>query len=259
MSVQTDSQREQFVAVLLQLLHQTRVGPRYYPEERFHSELWSDHAGFLSTAISLAPMTRGQLFQDAWVTYESKWKQGGYFVEFGASDGVMSSNTLMLERHFGWTGILAEPHPQTSAQLRRNRACFVSSKCVTAKSGEWVDFAMVAADPHLSTVARYAGSDGHAQKRSGAATVQVETLSLLDLLQEADAPDVIDYLSIDTEGSEYDILQAFDFSRYWISLISVEHNYTSARDELHRLLTSAGYARKFECFSRWDDWYVRVR
>lgn len=121
MSGQTGSQREQFAAALLHLLQQTRVGPRYYPEERFHSELWSDHAGFLSAAISLAPMTSGQLFQDAWVTYESKWKRGGYFVEFGASDGIMSSNTLMLERHFAWTGILAEPHPQTSAQLRRMR------------------------------------------------------------------------------------------------------------------------------------------
>ncbi len=64
--------RDQFSQLLSEILLQTRTGPRFWPSERFHHEIWSDRAGFLSAAICLAPLTKAQLFQDAWVIYESK-------------------------------------------------------------------------------------------------------------------------------------------------------------------------------------------
>ena len=76
-----------------------------------------------------------------------------------------------------------------------------------------------------------------------------------DLLNKYDAPDVIDYLSIDTEGSELDILTAYDFSRIF-KVITVEHNYTDNREKIHDLLSSKGYVRIMENLSKWDDWYV---
>ena len=120
-----------------------------------------------------------------------------------------------------------------------------------------MDFALVEADPHLSTIQGYSAVDGHAAIRQDAPTVKVETVSLLDLLKEAGSPKNIDYLSIDTEGSELDILRSFDFNYYDISLISVEHNYTHQRFELHKLLANNGYVRKLVSISQWDDWYVR--
>ncbi|MBK7635080.1 MAG: FkbM family methyltransferase [Saprospiraceae bacterium] len=53
----------------------------------------------------------------------------------------------------------------------------------------------------------------------------------------------IDYLSIDTEGSEYDILSSFNFDRYTFGIITVEHNYTAYRDRIKDLLESKGYRR----------------
>ncbi|MCA6282394.1 MAG: FkbM family methyltransferase, partial [Phenylobacterium sp.] len=71
-------------------------------------------------------------------------------------------------------------------------------------------------------------------------------------------PRRIDYLSIDTEGSELDILQALDFDAWEIRLIMVEHNFTPKRREIHGFLTAKGYRRKFETLSNVDDWYVRT-
>ena len=71
-------------------------------------------------------------------------------------------------------------------------------------------------------------------------------------------PRAIDYLSIDTEGSELDILSQFNFDRYDVSVITVEHNYVDAlRGGIHQLLSSKGYIHTCTELSRWDDWYVK--
>ena len=64
----------------------------------------------------------------------------------------------------------------------------------------------------------------------------------------------IDYLSIDTEGSEYEILSAFPFEKWNIRLITVEHNFTDKRRLIQSLMTSKGYGCKE---IQWDDWYEK--
>jgi len=88
-------------------------------------------------------------------------------------------------------------------------------------------------------------------------TYSVTSISLEDLLNEYKAPYHIDYLSIDTEGSEYEILSAFDFSKYHIEVITCEHNYTKSREKIYNLLANNGYKRVYEEISQFDDWYVK--
>ena len=92
----------------------------------------------------------------------------------------------------------------------------------------------------------FTASDQHAEQRKHGATYEVETISLADLLVKYDAPTRIDYLSIDTEGSEYEILRDFDFDRYEFSVITCEHNHTPMREALRALLRVNGYERKYE-------------
>jgi hypothetical protein len=83
---------------------------------------------------------------------------------------------------------------------------------------------------------------------------------LVDLLDKYEAPEKIDYLSIDTEGSEYVILKAFfdNPKKYTIKTMTVEHNYiVQDREKIHALLVQNGYKRKFHEFSRCDDFYVK--
>ena len=65
------------------------------------------------------------------------------------------------------------------------------------------------------------------------------------MLIKYNAPKFIDYLSIDTEGSEYEILKNFDFKSYKFRVITCEHNYNENREKIYELLTENGYERRF--------------
>lgn len=85
----------------------------------------------------------------------------------------------------------------------------------------------------------------------------MKTVSLNDLLEEHGAPEFIEFLSIDTEGSELSILEAFNFQKHQFGLIAIEINSDEKRRvSIENLLTKEGYVRHFEEFSIWDDWYV---
>jgi FkbM family methyltransferase len=176
-----------------------------------------------------------------------------YFVEFGADDGVQNSNTYILEKEYGWHGIVAEASIYCHDKLFANRSCHIETKCVYTQSDLEIDFTEVGNG--LSAISEYADKDNWAQVRSGGTIYKVKTISLKDMLDKYDAPPEIGYLSIDTEGSEYDILNAYDFSRHF-KLITVEHNYTVQREKIYDLLTPKGYKRIYEDISQWDDWYV---
>ena len=90
---------------------------------------------FLAFATKMAPYSNAQLLQDLWVLYELKEKRNGYFVEFGACDGISLSNTLLLEKTFGWQGALAEPARAWHAALYRNRNCYITDQCVYKTDG----------------------------------------------------------------------------------------------------------------------------
>ena len=85
---------------------------------------------------------------------------------------------------------------------------------------------------------------------------EVKTISLIDMLRKHHAPRHIDYLSIDTEGSEYEILKTFDFRAYTFSVITCEHNFTANRDKIRRLLCENGYVNVLTNISSFDDWFV---
>ena len=73
--------------------------------------------------------------------HQLNYKGNGYFVEFGAYDGIDHSNTLLLESEFNWTGLLVEPCKIVNKQLRINRPqCLIDGSCITGKSNTNVEF-----------------------------------------------------------------------------------------------------------------------
>jgi hypothetical protein len=148
----------------------------------------------LAAAAILAESQNGQ---DLFVLAQTGFKMGGYFVDFGATDGVGINNSFILEREYGWTGIVAEPARLWHAPLRENRRCHIEEDCVWSRSGDAILFNEVE-DGELSTIDHFSGSDEHAIKRETGHSYPVKTISLIDLLTKYAAPAIIDYLSIDT-------------------------------------------------------------
>jgi FkbM family methyltransferase len=178
-------------------------------------------------------------------------KRGGYFVDVGAFDGVHFSNSVQLERELGWSGVCVEALPSAFSRLRAQRSCTCVQAAAYSEGGLERDFAT--ADV-LSGLVRHI--DRHEDAlHGGRVTVRTETLAAI--LDVACAPEWIDYLSIDTEGSELDVLRGINFARRTFGLISIEHNFVEPRrTSMRRFLAERGYLHLRE--NHWDDDYCHA-
>ena len=160
-----------------------------------------------------------------------KGKTGLTFVDVGANDGITWSNSLPFELNYNWNGLCIEPHPQAFKRLKQNRKC----KCLNlaiSNTNEEVSFIVVEGQAEmLSGIARYYDSrhknrlvnevDNNKDK---AYKQKIFAKSLQAVLDENNIKEV-NYLSIDTEGSEVAVIEGIDFSKTHIDLISMEVNY----------------------------------
>jgi FkbM family methyltransferase len=189
-------------------------------------------------------------------------KRNGVFVDIGAYDGVTYSNTLMLEQERGWTGVCIEPLPDVCAELRKNRSCICVQACVGNRDEPAVEFLAVQSavvrtrmlsgvlseyDPaHLARIENELSVFGGSKS-----VIQVPMRPLHAILHEHGI-DKVDYLSIDTEGSELLILSSTTLSAIGNPCITVENNYNdpaidaALRDQGYRLHTTIA----------WDRFYV---
>jgi len=198
-------------------------------------------------------MNYSQFNQDLKVLEFYNNKKNGFFIEIGAGDGILESNTYLLETQYEWKGICIEPVSYQFTELYKNRKCKCINKALYSESNKKVIFCEADVPiRHLS------GIDTHLIKDivfSNSKKVELLTLSFNELLETYDAPKFVDYLSIDTEGSEYEILKTVDFNMYKFGYINVEHNYTEPKRTLIRnLLLKNNYSYIGENYV--DDIYI---
>lgn len=201
------------------------------------------------------PNSMSQIQQDLFALIVSDFKLGGFFVDFGATNGISLSNSFLLEKNFGWKGILAEPAKAWHSSLLGNRDAIIEKRCVWSTTGDFILFNETDIG-ELSTVDFLSSNDTHFEFRKKGQKYEVETITLEDMLTQYGSPKYIDFLSIDTEGSEFEILNSFNFEKFTFGFICCEHNFTPNRELLFNLLSSKGYIRVFSEYSRWDDWYI---
>jgi FkbM family methyltransferase len=174
-----------------------------------------------------------------------------YFVEIGANDGKYLSNTFTLENTFGWNGLLSEVNSSLTQILFLNRPnSKIDVRAVDEISGIKKGFKQ-------SKNSEYSALEGvsiHTDQFIDSISEVVETINLTDLLEEFKSPKCIDFLSIDTEGNEFNILKGLNFNLFRFNYIAVE--VSRNQEEIAEILASNGYIRILEEVSLWDQWWI---
>ncbi|WP_332685530.1 FkbM family methyltransferase [Bosea sp. (in: a-proteobacteria)] len=214
-----------------------------------------DDVARFDPAIAYEMATNSQIEQERWVFAMCNGRRDGRFAEIGAFDGFLHSNSYFLESEHGWKGICVEPNPALFAKLQQNRSAICLERAVYRESGQILSFV---ASQEIGTLAEYADADAYGPDRAAAIAagglIQVETVTFAELAGMGDFAETgFDYVSLDTEGSELDILRTIDLERHRIALFTIEHNFVEPRrEEMRVLLDERGYDRINIGF---DDWY----
>ena len=162
----------------------------------------------------------------------------GFFIEAGANDGIRQSNTLVLERKFGWTGLLVEPIPRLAAQCRRNRRRSVVKNVALvgrAESGQTIRIDDV---DLMTSMAESSGDREEFLSRAelvqgiSRKSTEVQCRTLSEILDEIGSPK-IDLFSLDVEGFELQVLAGLDLSRHCPKILLIE---TKLEDEVKSFL-----------------------
>lgn len=187
----------------------------------------------------------------------------GFFLDSGASDGVQGSNTLLLEASFDWQGICVEPNPTFFAALVKNRRCICLNCCLYDREGpvEFLETANwlggIVSEYHPAQLQHAKATFRVPEDASGRPlAVQKAARTVRSVLHECAAPPVIDYWSLDTEGSEFTILKSFPFDEYKLRVLTVEHNGFPVREQIRKFLEGRGY-RRVRALPI-DDWYAHT-
>jgi FkbM family methyltransferase len=189
--------------------------------------------------------SKAQLFQDILVDHLLK-KENGFYCEVGACDGLIHSNTFFLEKIKNWKGILCEPASFWLENLKINRPNSIIESTPIFPDHKY----------NVNFVEKQGGRSFVDFQKKEKAINKTNTLSLTDLFVKNSVKEV-DYLSIDTEGSEYEILTSLNFEKFRPKIITIEHNYNKEkRKKILYYLSKKNYRRIFKSISRFDDWYV---
>jgi FkbM family methyltransferase len=170
----------------------------------------------------------------------------GYFVEVGANDPHARSQTWHLEQA-GWTGILIEPQPDLARELCAERSAKVFAVACSSPDNAGQTLPLHVAGP-MSSLDRERMAPGATPE----AVIEVPIRTLDSVLEEAGAPERFDFLSIDVEGHEIEVLRGFDIARWQPRLILLEDHVADLSK--HCYLNASGYRiiRRYEN----NGWYV---
>lgn len=238
--------RERRLAILLLATRGDYSDFRTYSEE-LKGQLFQDYIALLLSR--LGRNVKGQSTENSKVT--------GWFVEVGAADGLENSNTHFLEHRHGWEGILIEPNPISFEQLQVNRPTAKLERRAVGLSADERHFVLAG---QFSTFKGFEDSDLHSERRKGKKVTKVRTATLTEMLNDASAPSYIDLLSVDTEGSELEVLASLDWDSFEFGFIAIEHNFKNGYVEnICKVLGDRGYVRIAPNFSEFDVWFTNSR
>jgi FkbM family methyltransferase len=194
-------------------------------------------------------MYRSQIGQDRILNEQLFKGRKGVFCDVGAHDGISGSNSYFFEKELGWTGVCVEAKPENFQLLQKNRASHLVNGAAYNRGGE-VTFTSNEGWTNMLSGIEEAYNPLHLErinreiKQYGGQTQQI-TVPCYTLSSIFDQHNLktIDYLSIDTEGSELQVLEGVDFTQVHINVVNFEVNYPCSKEhrQIQELLTKNGF------------------
>jgi FkbM family methyltransferase len=158
----------------------------------------------------------------------------GFYVELGANDGIAQSNSLYFELQRNWSGVLIEPSPNNFLLCKENRSKKNFIYCNACVGFEYKEKYVDIEYANLMTISKNLKLDindrqdhielGKQFMNENEDVFEFGSLArtLTDLLNESNAPSLIDFLSLDVEGAELGVLKGIDFDRYTFKYMLIE-------------------------------------
>jgi hypothetical protein len=207
---------------------------------------FTNNKNFLKFIIANKKISKSQIFQDLFVYFFSNFKKKGTFIEIGGGNGVNLSNTYILEKKFKWKGVICEPDIRLHTNILTKRKCFLERRPVSNFFNKNIYFYFKGL---YNSYASYSYSSS---------AKKLKSTSLNNLIKKYKLGKNIDYISIDTEGNELDIIKSFDFNKYNVKIFTIEHNFKrNKRENIYKILIKNNYQRVFKYISYMDDWYIK--
>ncbi len=170
----------------------------------------------------------------------------GIYCDVGANHPRNLSNTLYFEEK-GWRGIAFEPLPQVAEKWRSERTGKLIQVALSDSEGTEI-FRAISGDLGWENMLSFIPNSSqninvdYANQKYEEISVSVRALK--NILLEEDI-ECIDYLSIDVEGHELQVLRGIDFTKVKIKIISIENNNGNSpvygSDEIREFLISKGF------------------
>jgi len=206
---------------------------------------------------------KSQIGQDKYFIEKiNNGKMNGYFVDIGAHDGVLFSNTYCLENHLNWNGICIEANDMTFEKLQKNRNCICVNECVYEVSGIELELEIPLSHEipegndmlvRIKSEVNNKNDYWHNQFKETKILKKISK-TLTDIFNENNVPNVIDYLSIDIEGAELHALKGLDFEKYTIKFLTLEWQGRESKkpylESIKSFLHNKGY--KLHRMNLWD-------
>lgn len=201
-----------------------------------------------------------QIGQDKFIDDYLNKKENGVFVDIGAHDGKSCSNTLFFEKFRNWTGICVEPGTEEFIKLNALRKSININACVSDYDGE-SEFTYIEGYSNMLSGLSEGYNNEHENrinnelKMYGGKIKKIKSpvFKLQTILDKYNILN-IDYCSIDTEGSEFNIIKSIDFNKTNIKIFSIENNYNN--DNIKTFLEEKGYVLHSKI--KWDDIFIKI-
>jgi FkbM family methyltransferase len=177
-----------------------------------------------------------------------KGYKNGFYVDVGAHDGISFNNTLYFEKNNNWTGINIEPIKKVFDNLVMNRPNNINLNCAVCNNDGETEFLCNTGYTEMLSGIKdnfdirhlYRIQTENIQMGSTTEIIKVNTKKLETIFDENNVSH-INYLSIDVEGAEFEVIKSINFDKVFIDVIGFENNYNDISIPIIEYLDNKGF------------------